>query len=66
VWPAAKPASTIAQHQPTSRSTSKYVSLSGRTAPGDWLITEHLAELTPDGLVETTRGLELAAAIGWG
>jgi hypothetical protein len=40
-----------------------------RAAPadlGDWLITEHLAELTPDGLVATSRGLELAAAIGWG
>jgi hypothetical protein len=40
-----------------------------RAAPadlGDWLMTDHLAELTPDGLVATTRGLELAAAIGWG
>jgi hypothetical protein len=40
-----------------------------RAAPadlGDWLMTDHLAELTPDGLVATSRGLELAAAIGWG
>jgi hypothetical protein len=29
-------------------------------------MTEHLAELTHDGLVATSRGLELAAAIGSG